>query len=605
MTHLARDRRTPSPLSRALPRLRALPLAALLLAVWIPAAAYIKTTTSATDGAPIRWDLTESVLSLPNVAGGEVLYQVSSLGSDNVGDTSEMTAVEAAFRHWEGIPRAKVAFSRGPDTATIAANDDGVNVIYWAEGAKTTVLGSKNFQVTGFVGLTVIVNDTAGPTTGLLRNADIVLNGNEFTWTTDPAANPASYDVEEIITHEAGHVVGLDHSGVLGSSMYARVTPQQVLRSTLSSDDMAGAIAIYPDSDANTALGSQGGLVSNGLGGDVFGALVTSLDPGGSVIAQGVSLPTGIYSAQALTAGPNTSYAEALDKTTFGATTLVDERDIGGIYDATVITDFWSTSSSAVTITAGANTVRNYTVGSTTPATHISAVGQRSDTTPAAVIFSTRPTPLFRGDTNVYMGISGPGITSFVVFEVLGTGVTVNGVAATGSANGEPAVVYDVSVDANAPLGLRSIRVTRSGERTYATGSIEIMESSPMAGGVPGLPSAAPDVVAEGTSAADRVMTSVEPAGIRVAWPVKPDATEYNLYRGDLGTLRSSGYSHAPLPGPNGSCGLVGNSVLLAGDLTDGLSHYYLISARNRFGEGLLDADGDGVPRPVGSVICP
>jgi len=599
MTRQLRGTPTPSPRSRPLPRLRALPLALLLLLVWLPAAAYIRTTTSSTDAAPVRWDLGETLLSLPNVAGGEVIYQINSAGSDNIGDTSEMSAVEAAFRHWEGIPRSKVAFARGADTALTEASSDGVNVVYWAEGSKTTVLGSKNFPVTGFVGLTVIVNDTTGPTTGLLRNADIILNGNEFTWTTDPAANPTSYDVEEIVTHEAGHVVGLDHSGVVGSTMYARASAGQVRWITLSADDVAGAAAIYPDQDAATAFGSQSGLVGNGLGGTYFGAIVTTVDPDGAVLSQSVAQPGGTYSTQGIAPGANACYVEAFDSTTLGATTLFDERDVGGIYDSTVSTNFNSTATTPVAITGGSNTVQNFSIGAAVPTINISAIGQRSDVAPASVVFSTRPTFLLQGDSHVYLGVSGPGISSSQVFEILAGGVTVNGIAATGSSNGEPAVVYDVSVDANAPLGLKSIRVTFSGRRTYATGGVEVLPAgTPITGGIPDLAAAAPPEVMG-------LITSVEPGGIRVSWPAVPGAGEYDLYRGDLATLKSTGYSHGALAGPNGSCGLSVNSTLLASDLSDGVPHYYLLAARNRYGEGNLGFDGAGGTRPGGAPTCP
>jgi hypothetical protein len=596
----------PSRAGRALPWLRALPLVALLVALWVPSIAYIRISTSATDATTVRWDLSESLLVLPNVAGGEVLYEVNSVGSDDIADTSEMDAVEAAFRHWEGIPRSGIAFSRSADSALAVADDDGVNVVYWAEGSKTQVLGSKNFQVTGFIGLTVIVNDTSGPTTGLLTNADIILNGNEFSWTTDPAANPASFDVEEIVTHEVGHVLGLDHTGVLGATMYARVTEGQARRRSLAPDDMAGASSIYADQDHFSGTGTQNGLLNNGFGGNIFAGLVTTLDADGRVLAQAASPANGIYLTAGLEPGSGSTYVEAFDKPGFGAMTLFDETDVGGVHDASVITDFLSTIDLPISITAGANSIQSFTVGNTAPSLHISTIGQRSDTTPAAVVFSTRPTFLLQGDTNVYVGVSGVNINSSMIFEILGTGVTVNGVAATGSANGEPAVVYDVSVDPNAGIGERTIRILFSGERNYATGAIEVMDAAtPFTGGIPGLPSVAPGDVAGGTSAVDTIMTSEEPGGIRLTWPADPLAGEYNIWRGDMTTLASGGYNHSPGTGPNNLCGIIGNNMLFITDLGDGGSYYYLVSARNKFGEGSLGLDGSGTPRPAGIPVCP
>jgi len=572
--------------------------------VWLPAAAYIRISSSSTDPTPVRWDLAEATLALPNVAGGEVIYQINSTGTPDVPGTTEMDAVDASFRHWEGIPRSKAAFSRGADTTITVANNDNVNVIYWAEGTKTTVLGSKNYPVTGFVALTVVVNDTAGATTGLMRNADIVLNGNQFNWTTDPAADPNSFDVEEIVTHEVGHVVGLEHSGVVGSTMYARTSPGQVRQRSLEADDIAGASSIYPDQDHVAATGAQNGTVQDSFGNLAFGALAATLDADGRLLVEGISQPNGTYSNPGLPPGSHSTYLEPLDVFPPAATNLFDETDLSGIYDATVRTNLFAQTTSPVTVPAGGSTIKNFLTNTTAPSINISAIGQRA-ITPAGVIFSNRPTALIRGDSHLYIGVSGPGITTGQVFEILGTGVTVNGIAASGSAGGEPAVTYDVSVDPNAPLGLRSIRVIFGGQRTYATGAIEVLDVFPMAGGILGLPSSPPGEVAPGTSPESDFEISPEPGGLRLAWPAEPSAAEYNLWRGNLATLASGGYNHAPLPGPNGSCGLVANSTLLAGDLTDGISHYYLLSGRNSLGEGPMGNNSAGSPRPTGSPACP
>jgi hypothetical protein len=575
-------------------------LALLIALVWIPAAAYISITTSPTDGTPVKWDLDETTLPLPNVDAGEVIYQINSAGSDNIGDTSEFAAIEAAFRHWEGIPRSRIAFSRGPDTALAEADDDGANLVYWAEASKTPI-GGKNTRLDGIVSLTVVNNELTGPATGLIRNADIILNGFDHTWTTDPASDPNSYDVEAVVTHEVGHALGLEHSPVVGSSLYARSTTAKVWKRSLESDDIVGASSLYPDQDETTGTGTQNGFVQvGGVGTPVFGALVTTLDADGGVLAEGASQPNGAYANPGLPPGSHTTYVEAMDANGAGASTLFEPGDLApGFYDS-VATGFLASVDLNVSISAGGTTARSFGVTVTSPSLHISGIGQRATTSPSALIFGRRPTPLLRGDTNVYIGVAGPGLTQFQTFEILGTGVTVNGVAATGPVNGEPGVVYDVSVDANAPLGLRSIRVLFGGEFSYATGAVQIMDPNvPMTAGILELPGGPPGTLT------DPVEVSVESGGIRITWPALPDAFEYNLWRGDLSTLASTGLNHAPVPGPNGSCGLVVRSTLIQGDLTDGIPHYYLVSGRNALGEGLLGPESTGTPRPIGTPACP
>lgn len=594
---------TPSPRG-PLSGLRALPLALLLLVIWVPTAAYIRMATSTTDATGVRWDLDEALLSLPNVDGAEVVYQVNPLGSDNVGDGSELVAVDSAFRHWESIQSSRIAFKRGSDSSLQEASDDGINLIYWAEGSKTPVLGSKNFDVVGFVGLTVIVNDTTGPTAGLMRNADIILNGNELTWTTDPATDANSFDVETILTHEAGHVLGLEHSPVLGSTMYGRLDPGVITPISFAADDVSGASSIYP-MDPNIFTAEQRGVVQNGLGGRVLGAIVNTFDADGVLASGTITDPNGRYSSAALAPGPHFTYVEPLDDPGASVTTLFDETDLGGVWDSTVINNFISTADANINLPSGGTAVKNFLVGTTGHTIHISAIGQRA-IAPGSVVFDTRATQVFTGDVNVFIGVSGPGVDDLQIFEILGTGITVNGVAASTSHNGEPAVVYDISVDPNAVPGARSIRIQNQGQRVYATGAVEVLDSPVITAGVVELPGAIPSEVDPGIGGNDGLDLILEGNGVRISWTADPQATEYDVYRGDLlGFFNTKIYTHATLPSPNGTCGVFETTYLFKGDGTDVNAYYYMVRARNRLGTGLLGTDSLGAPRPDGTPACP
>jgi len=61
---------------------------------------------------------------------------------------------------------------------------------------------------------------------------------------------PGSHDLLSILTHEAGHFLGIDHSRVDGSIMQISLSPGEVRR-TLGEDDISAICAIYPPDDTS------------------------------------------------------------------------------------------------------------------------------------------------------------------------------------------------------------------------------------------------------------------------------------------------------------------------------------------------------------------
>lgn len=100
--------------------------------------------------------------------------------------------------------------------------------------------------------------------TGEIVDADIELNawagtgpsppGYYFTCVDPPAptctapgdAGCITMDVQNTVTHEAGHVLGLGHSTVSTATMYASAPIGETSKRTLAPDDVAGICAIYP-----------------------------------------------------------------------------------------------------------------------------------------------------------------------------------------------------------------------------------------------------------------------------------------------------------------------------------------------------------------------
>ena len=96
------------------------------------------------------------------------------------------------------------------------------------------------------LGLTTVVY---APDTGEIYNADMEINtlDMEPLATADPVA-PDAYDFASVVTHEAGHFLGMGHSDVSGATMYARYNTGQTSMRYLAPDDVQAICTVYrPD----------------------------------------------------------------------------------------------------------------------------------------------------------------------------------------------------------------------------------------------------------------------------------------------------------------------------------------------------------------------
>ncbi|MCC6525442.1 MAG: matrixin family metalloprotease [Polyangiaceae bacterium] len=80
--------------------------------------------------------------------------------------------------------------------------------------------------------------------TGEIYDADLEVNGANIEITTGDVG--VKYDLASILTHEAGHFLGLAHSPVAGATMAIEYFPGDTGLRSLSTDDAAGICAAYP-----------------------------------------------------------------------------------------------------------------------------------------------------------------------------------------------------------------------------------------------------------------------------------------------------------------------------------------------------------------------
>src|SRR5205085_9974288 len=123
-------------------------------------------------------------------------------------------------------------------------------------------------------------------TTGRILETDIVLNDLNFRFSTDPrdtsgygSGGPpgrrggmSKVFIENVLTHELGHALGLSHSGGLQSTMLFMESPEQA---HLGCDEAVAVHALYGGYDSKR--GSLTGSVTSISGNPVFGAHVLAI----------------------------------------------------------------------------------------------------------------------------------------------------------------------------------------------------------------------------------------------------------------------------------------------------------------------------------------
>lgn len=169
-------------------------------------------------------------------------------------DTAEFGAVAlAAVDRWSTATGGRIAVNLTGTTETSAMPGDGVSTIqYLAEGWTERGYDPNAPGITDIV----YVKNFAGDWT--IEEADIYLNGETHDWVVSGSGGANQRDLDSVLTHEAGHLLGLWHpceeGGLDGApecdgdpdaaltTMYPLYSPSQA---TLAKDDIAGINFLY------------------------------------------------------------------------------------------------------------------------------------------------------------------------------------------------------------------------------------------------------------------------------------------------------------------------------------------------------------------------
>ena len=240
-----------------------------------------------------------------------VAFSMSLLspGANIKPDSDVVGAANRALARWSSLTNLNFVVTWSPLASVSPAQaGDGVSLITIAVTADNEAFNSDSTT-----GRTRVFFD---PETGSIAEADISINprpraddGTELQFSTD--GTPGTYDLEATFTHEIGHLLGLDHSAVLSSTMQSRQAFNGTFglpafnERTLSEDDRQKVRSLYGPKQRLGRI--EGRLVDNRTPGvltplngvNVWAESVAT----GRVIASDVTAEDGSYRLEGLVAG--------------------------------------------------------------------------------------------------------------------------------------------------------------------------------------------------------------------------------------------------------------------------------------------------------------
>jgi hypothetical protein len=166
-------------------------------------------------------------------------------------------------RRWASTPISVRTYYIGNNTIT--DSDKGVTAVVGAIRAWGIISSSSTTSaaVRGSAPATIMLNSNGGLCSGSclaatltgyyvsqtgddrIYDADVYTNTSIQFYSSRESGCSSEYDIDGVMTHEAGHIIGIGHSSVVGATMYPSVSACNTSPRSLASDDIAARDNLY------------------------------------------------------------------------------------------------------------------------------------------------------------------------------------------------------------------------------------------------------------------------------------------------------------------------------------------------------------------------
>ncbi|MBY0496532.1 MAG: carboxypeptidase-like regulatory domain-containing protein [Cyanobacteria bacterium] len=241
-------------------------------------------------------------------------YFISERSGSGLTANDLLGAVQRATATWSRVESADVRFAfQGMTAATPDAIDGRTTFGFVDRPDLDRVLGATSFLI-----------DTR---TGEIAEADIFFN-SRFAFSVAAGGQPDRVDLESVVLHELGHLLGLGHSAIgetertgsggrrvigSGAIMFPiALTAGAISERVLQADDIAGISDLYPNGTTVDTGGIVGRVTKNGQG--VMGAHVVAFNPETGILVGNFTLTNaGEFVIAQLEPGPYILRVEPID----------------------------------------------------------------------------------------------------------------------------------------------------------------------------------------------------------------------------------------------------------------------------------------------------